>query len=115
MGGMMHATMIVAVAASSLTPSTAKSATGKVTSVSASSLSISGSSGGGASFTQTFVIDAKTKVVGRGAGTATAKSGGKAVATDLVHDGDTVNVSFSDMNGMLHATAVTVTMKAAAK
>ena len=114
-GGTMHATTIRAVPASAVNPSMAKSATGKVTSVSATSLSISGSSGGGASFAQTFVISAKTKVVGKGAGTAAASTGGKAAATDLVHAGDTVHVSFSDMNGTLQAATVTVTMKAAAK
>jgi hypothetical protein len=114
-GGTMHAAGIRAIAASELTPSMAKSSTGKVSSVSADSLTISGSGGGGASFTQTFVIGPKTKVVGKGAGTAAANSGGKAVATDLVHTGDTVHVSFSDAGGTLQATTVTVTMKAAAK
>ena len=93
----------------------AKSATGKVTSVSADSLTINGSAGSGANFTQTFVIGSKTKVVGKGAGTAAAKGGGKAVATDLVHTGDTVHVSFNDLNGALQAATVTVTMKAPVK
>ena len=114
-GGTMHAAGIRAIAASELTPSMAKSSTGKVSSVSADSLTISGSGGSGASFTQTFVIGPNTKVVGKGAGTTAANSGGKAVATDVVHIGDTVHVSFSDAGGTLQATTVTVTMKAAAE
>jgi hypothetical protein len=114
-GGTMHAAGIRAIAASELTPSTAKSSTGKVSSVSANSLTISGSGGSGATFTQTFVIGPNTKVVEKGAGTMAAKTGGKAVATDLVHTGDTVHVAFSDANGTLQATTVTVTTKAVAK
>jgi len=114
-GGKMHATSIRAVAsADAPTPSAAKSATGKVASVSASALTINGSGGGGATFTQTFVLSSKTKVIGKGAGTMAASSGGKVAATDLVHAGDTVHVEFSDVNGALQASAVTVTMKAAA-
>src|SRR5438093_667769 len=91
-----------------LSPGTAaaqesKKAPGKVTAVTATSLTISGSSGGGATFTQTFVIDPTTKVVGKGAGTAAAKSGGKIAVTEVVHSGDTVNVSFNEMTGALHA------------
>ena len=116
MGSAMHATKVRTISASAAAPpSMAKDATGKVTAVSATSLTISGSGGGGSSFTQTYVISDKTKVVGKGASTATEKTGGKAVATDLVHTGDTVHVSFSDMNGALQAGTVTVTMKAAAK
>jgi hypothetical protein len=113
----MHAATIRKVSsvgsASSATSTTedTKSSNGKVTAVTPTSLSISGSTGAA----QTFVIDAKTKVVGKGAGTAAAKAGGKVVATDVVHSGDTVHVSFHDMAGTLHAATITVTMKAAAK
>jgi hypothetical protein len=114
-GGAMHATIIRAISASGATPSMAKSSTGKVTAVSATSLTINGSSGGGASFTQTFAIGATTKVVGKGVGTAAASSGGRTVATDLVHTGDSVHVSFRDMDGKLLADTVTVTSAAAPK
>ena len=76
-------------------------------------MTISGSSGGGAKFTQTFTIDGDTKVVGKGAGTAT--KGGKVIITDLVANGDRVSVSFHDMGDTLHASAVRVTMKSATK
>ncbi len=111
----MRATTIRAIQASAANPSMAKNSSGKVTAISATSLTIHGSSGGGANFTQTFAIGSTTKVVGPGAGTAAASSGGKAVATDLVHMGDTVHVSFEEMNGALQASTVSVTAKAAAK
>jgi len=118
-GGAMHAANIRKVAsvgsAGGSMATESKSSSGKVTAVSATSLTISGSSGGGATFTQTFVIDAATKVVGRGAGTAAAKTGGKIAVTEVVHNGDTVSVSFRETGGTLHAGTVTVTMKAAAK
>lgn len=89
----------------------AEVSSGAVTSVSATSLTISGSAGSGASFTQTFTIDAQTKVIGKGAGTAAAAKGGKPTITDLVASGDQVSVSFRDVGGSLHATDVRVLMK----
>jgi hypothetical protein len=118
MGGTLHAAKIRAVASPG--PATAaaaasKTSNGTVKSVAATSLSISGTAGGGATFDQTFVIDAKTKVVGRGAGTAAAAKGGRTAITDLVAAGDKVTVHFHDMGGTLHAAEVRVTAKAAAK
>jgi Domain of unknown function (DUF5666) len=114
MSGTLHAARVRAlVSAPSMADAAAKSSAGTVKSVSATSLSISGSSGGGATFDQTFTIDAKTKVVGRGAGTAAAAKGGKASITDLVAMGDKVSVSFHDVGGTLHASEVRVTAKAA--
>ena len=118
MGGTLHAAKIRAVASPG--PATAadaasKTSNGTVKSVAATSLSISGTAGGGATFDQTFVIDAKTKVIGKGAGTAAAAKGGKTAITDLVAMGDKVSVSFHDMGGSLHASEVRVTTKAAAK
>jgi hypothetical protein len=116
MGGTLHAAKIRAVASTG--PATAaeaasKTSNGTVKSVAATSLSISGTAGGGATFDQTFVIDAKTKVVGRGAGTAAAAKGGRTAITDLVAAGDKVTVHFHDMGGTLHAAEVRVTAKAA--
>src|SRR5207237_97547 len=116
MSGTLHAAKIREVAspgAATAAEAASKTANGTVKSVSATSLSISGSGGGGATFDQTFTIDAKTKVVGRGAGTAAAAKGGKTVITDLVATGDKVSVSFHDMGGTLHAAEVRVTAKAA--
>jgi hypothetical protein len=116
-GGKMQASMIRKVASvpssATTTAAESKSSTGKVTSVSPTALSISGSSGGGVTFTQTFVIDSKTKVIGKGAGTMSEARGGKVSATDLIASGDTVSVSFTEMAGALHANEVRVMMKAA--
>jgi hypothetical protein len=114
-GATMHAAKIRAVADPG--PATAaaaapKTSSGTVKSVTATSMSISGSAGGGATFDQTFTIDAKTKVIGRGAGTAAAAKGGKTAITDLVATGDKVTVHFHDMSGTLHAAEVRVTAKA---
>ena len=66
----------------------------------------------------TFSIDAKTSIIGRGAGTATkeAKKGGAAGAklADVVHAGDEVEVKYADAGGKMVASEVRVT-KAAAK
>ncbi|HZR21982.1 MAG TPA: hypothetical protein VFA59_00250 [Vicinamibacterales bacterium] len=78
---------------------------GVVKSVSASSMTINGSSGK-ATFTQTFIIDAKTKVVGKGVGTATAPKGGRAKITEIVSAGDTVAVWFTKGGDSLHASEV---------
>lgn len=69
-------------------------ARGKVTAVSGSSLTIAGSSGGGARFTQTYTIDRDTHVVGKGLGTATAAKGGRASIAEMVTVGDAVSVSY---------------------
>jgi hypothetical protein len=86
-----------------------KSASGKVTAITPTSMTISSSSGA----SQTFVIESKTKVIGKGAGTASQRAGGKIAATDLIASGDTVSVSFTDMAGTLHAGEIRVTLKAA--
>jgi hypothetical protein len=87
-----------------------KNSSGTVTAVSASSLSIEGSSGGGAKFTQTFVIDAKTHVVARGASKSLAGGG---PITNAVGKGDRVDVAFDESGSTLHATEVRVMAKAA--
>jgi hypothetical protein len=63
----------------------------------------------------TFAIDAKTKVVGKGVGTAAAAKGkgGKASIADLLGAGDRVNVKYHDMAGTLHAASVERTAKSA--
>jgi hypothetical protein len=88
-----------------------KNSSGTVTAVSASSLSIEGSSGGGAKFTQTFVIDAKTHVVARGASKSLAGGG---PITNAVGKGDHVDVAFEESGSTLHATEVRVMSKAPA-
>jgi Domain of unknown function (DUF5666) len=117
MGGMLHATRIRAVASvgasgGGVAPET-KTANGTVQSIAATSMTISGSSGSGATFTQTFGIDGTTKVIGRGAGTAAAAAGGKTAVTDLVGNGDKVSVSYHATGNTLHAAEIRVTAKGA--
>ena len=109
-GGAMHATRIKQVPAAAVKSST-ESSNGTVQSVAAGSMTISGSSGSGASFTQTFVIDGNTSVIGIGAGTAAAAAGGKVAFTSLVGKGDKVSVSYHTTGATLHAAEVRVTAK----
>jgi Domain of unknown function (DUF5666) len=88
---------------------------GVVKSVTATALSISGSLGSGATFTQSFTIDPSTKVVAKGAGTAAAAKGGKLVLTDAVAVGDRVSISYHEGGGALQASEVRVLMKAGPK
>jgi len=112
MGGMLHATAIRRVSTPGSGGVPGNTSNGTVTAISATSLTINGSSGGGGTFTQTFTIDAKTRVVGKGAGTKASAAGGKVPATDVVHNGDTVSVSFSQDGSTLHASEVRVTSSA---
>jgi hypothetical protein len=112
MNGTLHAANVKRVSSPGSGGVPPKRASGTVSAISATSVTINGSSGG-ATFTQTYVIDPMTKVVGKGAGTKAAAAGGKVLATDLIASGDTVSVSFKDESGSLHATNITVTAKAA--
>jgi hypothetical protein len=85
---------------------------GTVEAISGSSLSITGTGGGGSTFKQTFTIDSNTRVVGTGVGTAAAKAGGKVSFTDQVTKGDRVTVTYRQMGNMLHAEEVRITQKA---
>jgi hypothetical protein len=120
MGGTLHATRIRAIAASAAAAAAPakpgeKTSNGTVKTVAGNSLTISGSSGGGATFTQTFTVDSDTKVIGKGLGTATAPKGGKDVITDLVKNGDRVSVLYSEKGATLHASEVRVTSGAPAR
>jgi len=84
------------------------SAMGTVKSVSGSSLVVAGKDGKD----MTFAIDGSTKFVGKGLGTKSSK--GPMTATDAVHEGDQVNVSYHDMGGTMHAAQVRITAKGAA-
>src|SRR5262245_14469474 len=89
--------------------------TGVVRSVADGSMTISGSAGGGAKFTQSFAVDHTTKVIAKGAGTASAAPGGKLALTNVVADGDRVRVSYHEAGTSLQASQVVVTLKAAAR
>jgi hypothetical protein len=72
----------------------------------ASDQTIAGSGSGGTKFTQTYTIDANTKVVGEGVGTAASK--GKVTITDLVKKGDPVTVTYTASGSTVRATEVRV-------
>jgi hypothetical protein len=78
------------------------SASGTVKSVSGSSLVVTG---GGKDWT--FTMDGSTKFVGKGL--STKSKGAPMAATDAVHEGDKVTVSYHDMGGTMHAASVRVT------
>jgi hypothetical protein len=85
-------------------------ATGVVTAVTGTSLTLKTKEG-----EQTFVIDAKTEVVGKGLGTksAQAKEAGKTtVLSDFVGAGDEVGVRYTERDGAKHASEVRVDRKA---
>jgi len=88
----------------------AMSASGVVKSVSGSSLVVTS---GGKDLT--FTIDSSTKFTGKGLGTKTKEAGGGIAATDAVHQGDNVSVSYHDMGGTMHAAAVRVNGSGTAK
>jgi hypothetical protein len=85
----------------------AKVATGKVKSVAAGSLTITG---GGKDWN--FSVDPSTKVLYKGAGKKTAAAGGRTPITDLVSTGDTVSVRYRETGATMHATSVRVTVRA---
>lgn len=106
-GGTMHAASIRTMAkVPTEKPASAatKTAHGTVKDVSASSLTISD-----AGKDMTFAVDASTHVVGKGMGTATENTGGKAPITDLIKTGQMVTVLYHDMGGTLHAATVRAT------
>lgn len=114
-GGAMTATRIRKVASpgsggGSTSDEGSETANGTVDTVSASSLTITGSApgGGGATFKQTFSIDPTTKVIGEGVGTAAAAKGGKASITDLVKTGARVTVTYRKKGTSLVASEVRV-------
>ena len=83
-------------------------ATGTVKSVSGNQLVVTG-----AGKDWTFTLDNSTKFTGKG---LTTKSKGQPMAaTDAVHEGDRVTVSYHDMNGTMHAANVRVTAAAMKK
>ena len=87
----------------------AQTATGTVSAVSGSSLTVKGASGD-----STYTIDEKTTVTGTGMGTAGRKlmaEGGKPTLTDFLKEGDTVSVTYREMAGAKHASVVRIVRK----
>lgn len=108
--GMHAATIRVVPAMPAASADKALHATGVVSNLSPASVTVKGADG-----EWTFVVDEKTRVVGTGAGTTArqnAAAGAKTMITDLVATGDTVAVTFHEMDGAKHAAEVRVTKKA---
>ncbi|HEV8347256.1 MAG TPA: DUF5666 domain-containing protein [Vicinamibacterales bacterium] len=117
-GGTLRATRIRAITSAGATSEEKPSdmiSSGTVRSVTANAMTISGPSGGGATFTQSFTIDPSTRVVAKGAGTAAAAKGGKIAITEAVGVGDRVSVSYHEAGSALQASEVRVTVKSTAK
>ena len=117
-GGTLRATRIRAIPSVGSTGDAKPSemvSSGTVKSIAANALTISGSAGGGATFTQSFTIEPTTKVIAKGAGTAAAANGGKIAITDAVANGDRVSVSYHEGGGALQASEVHVIIKNAAR
>jgi hypothetical protein len=87
----------------------ANRASGTVKAISATSMTIDGSGGGGSTYSQSFAIDDSTSVIGRGASHASAASAGRIAATEVVKVGDKVSVDFKDAGGTLRASEIRVT------
>lgn len=116
-GGTRRASRIVAISKSQLdTDPVGTTANGTVKAISGNSLTITGNSGGGSQFTQTYALDSNTKVIAKGASTALAANAGKPLLfSELVHVGDDVRVKFDKAATPVRASEVQVLVKASAK
>lgn len=91
-------------------PPRTQTATGIVTAVTGASLTIKTKDG-----EQTFVIDAKTEIIGKGLGTKSdqaKEAGKKTTLSDFVGTGDEVSVRFFEQDGAKRASEVRVDRKA---
>jgi hypothetical protein len=104
--GALVATEIRAVPAAASASAAPTTASGKVKSVTPTSLVITDSGKD-----MTFVVDNSTKVLAKGAGTATQAAGGTIAFNKLVGVGDTVSVSFAGAGPAMRATEVRITLK----
>ena len=86
-----------------------ETASGEVTAVTGTSLTITGTAPAGGTFTQSYTVDGNTRVVGEGAGTAASK--GKVTILDLVAKGNRVTVTYQASGATLVASEVRVTRK----
>jgi hypothetical protein len=114
-GGTLHAARIRKVSSAgsgggSTSPEPSETASGRVDSLSGTTLAISGSTGG-ASFKQSFTVDATTKIIAVGASTASEAKGGKITLSDFVGVGDQVRVSYRKAGSGLHADEIRVMSK----
>jgi hypothetical protein len=116
MAGSFRASAIKAIpkASANTNPAPDLRSTGVVKATGADWITINGTTGGGASFEQTFKLDPHTLVWAKGASRAVAAKGGKAPFTELIGHGDRVIVAYHKSENGLLASDLHVTMKAAA-
>ncbi len=100
--GLCVAAPAVPLQAQAKTAAKAMTAKGTVKSVSGTSLVVTS-----AGKDSTFTVDSSTKFTGKGL--TTKSKGAPMAATDAVHEGDMVTVSYHDMAGAMHAAHVTIT------
>ena len=62
---------------------------------------------------QSFSVDAKTNVIGKGIGTKSRAKGGKATIADLLNAGDRVSVTYQEEGTSMRATKVQLVSAAA--
>ncbi len=60
---------------------------------------------------QTFVVDARTQVVGKGIGTKSKAKENKPSIVDLLKAGDRVTVTYQDAGGAMHASKIEVSAR----
>jgi len=111
-GGALVATEIRSVPAaasggSAASAAASTTANGRVKSVTGTSLVVTDSGKD-----LTFMIDKDTRVLAKGAGTATQAAGGSIAFTKLVSVGDTVSVSYTGTGAAMRATEVRMTVDA---
>ena len=93
------------------TPPKSQTASGIVAAVSGNSLTVKGGSG-----EWTFTVDDKTTVSGSGLGTAQRKlmgEGGKPTLSEFVREGDTVSVTYREVDNTKHAAVIRITRRKA--
>jgi hypothetical protein len=106
-GGTNVATEIRSVPGAASAGAAATTASGKVKSVTPASLVITDNGKD-----MTFAVDKATRVVAKGAGTATQAAGGSIAFTKLVGVGDTVSVGYAGTGPAMRATEVRITVNA---
>ena len=60
---------------------------------------------------QTFTVDARTQVVGKGIGTKSKAKGNKPGIVDLLKAGDRVTLTYQDTGGAMHASKIEVSAR----
>jgi len=60
---------------------------------------------------ETFTVDSRTQVVGKGMGTKSKEKGNKPSIVDLLKAGDRVTVTYQDAGGKMHASKIEVSAR----